>query len=586
MTVGMGRGGPGDHGHASALKVRGRLSGTEVQEDREPDQTSRVEATQHQASPSTGHETPMFDGSSSTSAVAANMVDLVSDGTDDGIGQSIQQWQLGDTGLQEELVQGAVLGRRTSQNLHQVHGDDARGEAQPVRGRPNGKRPAGAAPMPALRALAHRIATGRSQNEINRTTKESSSIDGAARAPRWQELPHEGDGAEREKVQYPAGQRMRQLMREVASWRQTDPVAPLVAKELPPEDGGAERKEVHQSAKQRMRQRMHKAAARRQAQRAIYKMCSDAAAAGLRVESSSCWIEDFKSFLEERGEVFPTCRFCSFDQAVQEFLEEHPARRADIWLDSSDKVVATVISFAVDHGSGTSEVLQGEKRWRSYVTRQNAAAESTANGAWATSVAWVDAEAHDEALASSWRVVLVTLLLLSVVGLVYTMDFRMTGAVLGLTFCCVVVLHFLMYCIFQWDFGPWELVITVVFLCYAMEPAFQIGHLLVDRSPAEPEGAAQDPEREASAGGRAPPPGQDPPRRARALREAAAPGTRRKGCRSLAARSTCGPGAKAAALAPWLGRMTWCRASPGRCTRWWGTRRWCPCSCGFAAPAG
>jgi hypothetical protein len=244
------------------------------------------------------------------------------------------------------------------------------------------------------------------------------------------------------------------------------------------------------------------------AQRAMYEMCMEVEA-GLNVQSTTCWIVDFKRWLEEDQllfpRIFPSCRFCNFQDQVDQFLmdERYSQYETSMWRDADNKLVATEFSFLVKARSDFAEVLEDEQRWIDYVQKQNNDAESTASRAWATSKAWVDAEARDEALASSWWVVLASLLLLTLASLCYTMDLKMTATIGGVTICCAIVLYFFMFCLFQWGFGAWELVISIVFLCYALEPALRIGHLLIEivEEPAggDPVSLVPDPERAASA---------------------------------------------------------------------------------------
>ncbi|CAK0882512.1 unnamed protein product, partial [Prorocentrum cordatum] len=217
------------------------------------------------------------------------------------------------------------------------------------------------------------------------------------------------------------------------------------------------------------------------AQRAMLRMCEmdDATKQELNIQEVSCWLKDFRDDMESRLEKFPVCRQCNFTGAVTDFVAGNPRAAQSIWFDEAGNVMATMFSFTVGARSTVEEHLEDEKRWLAHVSTMNLEAESTASQAWATSQTWVDAEAFDEALSSSWRVVLVTLALLTVAALAYTLDLKIVAAITLLTFCCGTVLSFMMYCVFQWKFGPWELVITVLFACYSLEPALRMSSIFL-----------------------------------------------------------------------------------------------------------
>jgi len=209
-------------------------------------------------------------------------------------------------------------------------------------------------------------------------------------------------------------------------------------------------------------------------QRAMYAVCSDIPAE-LNVLQTRCWISGFRRWLLNRGEQFPVKRFDDFHGQVQRYIAEDRMASADLWLDGSGNIRATSFHMEVGLRSGSAEVLEDQRRWRTYVAQRNSEAASTANQAWATSQVWVEMEARDEALASAWRVCLLIVAAVIVAGLVYTMDFEIVGCLAAITFVACTLLLFFMLCIFQWQFGPWELVIMTLFLSYSVEPALQIG---------------------------------------------------------------------------------------------------------------
>jgi hypothetical protein len=158
-------------------------------------------------------------------------------------------------------------------------------------------------------------------------------------------------------------------------------------------------------------------------------------------------------------------------------------------------MTATAFRITVGPADDVWAVLEATKRWEDYVTNMNNQAPTVASRAWATSQAWVDAEAYDEALASSWKACLLCLAGVLLAGSLYTMDAEMTGIITAIAFIDGTILSFFMYCLFQWSFGPWELIIMTFFLCFSVEPAFRIGREFVSpcKDSVQPADAAEQP---------------------------------------------------------------------------------------------
>jgi len=78
-------------------------------------------------------------------------------------------------------------------------------------------------------------------------------------------------------------------------------------------------------------------------------------------------------------------------------------------------------------------------------------------------------------LGSAWRVCLLIILAVVLSGLIYTMDFEIMGCLVAIAVVACILLLFFMLCIFQWQFGPWQLIVSALFLTYTIEPAFHIG---------------------------------------------------------------------------------------------------------------
>lgn len=209
------------------------------------------------------------------------------------------------------------------------------------------------------------------------------------------------------------------------------------------------------------------------AQRAMLAMCTDLPQS-LRVIQSTCWISDFRAWLLSQGTIFPVERFSNFNMMLQQYLAVNPTIGSDLWLDANGKLRATVFHFKVSTASSPSQQLADAQQWQSYVSGRNAKAESTAANAWVASQAWESAEAYSMALQSSWAACLLAFLGMALTGLLLTADVELMSAIVLLSIIACIFLGFFMICIFQWSFGPWELMILTVFLSYSLEPAFHM----------------------------------------------------------------------------------------------------------------
>jgi len=210
------------------------------------------------------------------------------------------------------------------------------------------------------------------------------------------------------------------------------------------------------------------------AQRAMYAVCADVPAE-LDVIGMHCWISDFRRWLIDQGMMFPIARFDGFYNQVNRFVAEHRAVGSDMWLDTNGDIRATTLHLQVAKRSSPTQILEDQRRWRSYVAEKNRQASTGASKAWVTSQTWVEMEAYDQALASAWRVALLNILGAAVCGLLFMSDVEIVGIIVVINVTLFTGLLFLILCVFQWQFGPWEMLIVSVFLSNALEPAFRIG---------------------------------------------------------------------------------------------------------------
>lgn len=211
------------------------------------------------------------------------------------------------------------------------------------------------------------------------------------------------------------------------------------------------------------------------AQRAMLRVCEELPQS-LQVIQSQCWIRDFRAWLYNRGQKFPVERFLDFHSTLKEFLLTSPSATSAMWFNAGGNLTATALTFQVTPTEKASDTLKQRDLWVLYIDGLNADASATAANAWATSQAWVDAEALNDALGSAWQVLLAVIGTVFLVGLFYVLDIELVLALILVAFCIATVLIFFFFCICGWSFGPWELTILTVFLSYSVEPAFHIGH--------------------------------------------------------------------------------------------------------------
>merc|ERR1712048_1552116 len=173
-------------------------------------------------------------------------------------------------------------------------------------------------------------------------------------------------------------------------------------------------------------------------QRAMLSMCSDAQQQeNLNVLSTSCWIFDFRDWLNARGERFPVGRFGDFHSRLGSFMSDNEDASGAMWLNENGQMRATSLRFEVKLGYSSYYILEDQKLWLEYVDKQNAVAHTTADMAWPTSQSWADAEAYYEALWSAWAIAGLTCAAVVLAGLLYTYDMTLvfTVVVVALLAC-------------------------------------------------------------------------------------------------------------------------------------------------------
>jgi len=215
------------------------------------------------------------------------------------------------------------------------------------------------------------------------------------------------------------------------------------------------------------------------AQRAMLSICEGpdgVLPSNLLVTGKECWIEDFKIWRLSQGLKFPTERFEDFNGELARFMQEHESASSSMWLNEEGKMRATTLHMRVNLGKSSWDALNTQEAWLEYIHLQNDKAHSTADKAWPTSQAWVDAEAYYEAVWSAWSIAGLAVCAVIVSGLVYTQDMTIVSIVAGISVLVCIALSFIIFCIFQWRTGPWEIIILTVFLSFSVEPALRLAH--------------------------------------------------------------------------------------------------------------
>lgn len=214
------------------------------------------------------------------------------------------------------------------------------------------------------------------------------------------------------------------------------------------------------------------------AQRSMLAMCSNAPSS-LQVVSQNCWIKDFRDWLLQKGQGFPVDRFGNFNQEVQSFLTQFPGKGKYIWLDASNQVVAAAFIFQVKPEATAQATKMSKSAWQQFVNDQNAASDSSGNNAWPTSQEWVNSDAYLGSLSNAWQVFGLALLVICLAGFVIMLDLEFIFLIVVLVAVNVIFIWFFFLAFFRWDFGPWEMTILTVFLCFMVEPSFQLGREFV-----------------------------------------------------------------------------------------------------------
>jgi hypothetical protein len=221
------------------------------------------------------------------------------------------------------------------------------------------------------------------------------------------------------------------------------------------------------------------------AQRNLYAFCTKFSPE-MRVvdQKMSCWIKDFKIWLDQRQERFPVPQH-KFAPRVAQYLSVGltgpPGDRREsknfIWI-RNNVIKACYMVFTVDvnKNGGVDIISKYKEHWDSYLSAWNEDASQFAERAWHTSFMWVRMEAQQQ-LVSSTVLTLVLVVVLAAIGmLAFTLDpvlslyvvIATVGVMCGLTFFIIVAMG--------WAIGPIEVIALIVFIGYAVTYSLHIAH--------------------------------------------------------------------------------------------------------------
>jgi len=216
------------------------------------------------------------------------------------------------------------------------------------------------------------------------------------------------------------------------------------------------------------------------AQRDLFTFCTELPAF-LRVTSRSCWIEDFRRYILERGERFPLPE-SRFDDSLFAFLTSGGSTiLRQLWF-SEGELMASSVSFEVDvdERAGVATILQYMNGWQRHVAAFSAASRQT-GGAFITSTVLVSASRHWAFTKSVAITICITVPIVFgclVVSLRHWVlpAFAVISAALT-TLSTVFIMQ-----LAGWSFSHVELFAVVLCSTWALDPAASVLHAYVSEA--------------------------------------------------------------------------------------------------------
>mmetsp|Transcript_67965 Transcript_67965/g.219989 ORF Transcript_67965/g.219989 Transcript_67965/m.219989 type:complete len:754 (+) Transcript_67965:163-2424(+) len=217
-------------------------------------------------------------------------------------------------------------------------------------------------------------------------------------------------------------------------------------------------------------------------QRALYTFCMELPAE-LRVSSRSCWIEDFRSFLIQKQERFPTSSASTFDGLLRDFLAEQgpgdartQTAKAFLWR-SGGSVKACTLSFQVDVDSrlDPSALRLYKAKWDAYVEQLNGACQDC-GGVVHTSELWVKAQSHWSFMRGSAVTLGVALILAGLILSVSLKSLLLSIYALVSALSALCGLAFFMVVLAGWSMGQVQVIALLIGTGFALNYSVYVLH--------------------------------------------------------------------------------------------------------------
>jgi len=198
---------------------------------------------------------------------------------------------------------------------------------------------------------------------------------------------------------------------------------------------------------------------------------------GLMVVKRHCWIEYFKDWLEDQGEVFP-CRSSIFSTSLDTFAREvfmnnGASVQDSMWFNVKGDLRAASLQFSIQiTGNSASDVKATRKvmlKWDDYLTDLNMKAPLGANTGFHASELWITAEAQS-AVVRSLVISLILAATFTLIGasVATSFDVALGAAALISVLAMTICVAWCMAVLFSWAVGAIEVLGIIVFMGYSL----------------------------------------------------------------------------------------------------------------------
>lgn len=220
-------------------------------------------------------------------------------------------------------------------------------------------------------------------------------------------------------------------------------------------------------------------------QRTMLKFCDELPVA-LAVVEKWCWIEDFRDWLQSRGNRFPTREqeFDSLGLAFADTVGYGTSGREYLWVEENSlKAFYFTFLMNVPKDARASVSLDYKGYWDAYVDHFKALAAAEGRGKLGiihTAALWRDAEAESELLRSTVVTIAIVLGLAFLGMLAFTRSMILSAYVVASTLQAMVGLVFFITVVMQWKLGLIEVIAIIYFVGYAVTYPLHVAHKYAD----------------------------------------------------------------------------------------------------------